>query len=260
MTNAMPWRAAIGKELRALFPAWTAFAIASIVSIAFAGNWIWAIFILSAVALGALSIGHEYLHGTLSLWLALPVSRWQLAAAKLAALVPLLASLAILTTLGLIAANGYPGTRFLRLELYSIGLPLIYGLFVAPWLTMVARGPLGGVVFTLAVPVVVGLAVALFDPLERVRPSFEIAMTAFAVVGAVAGWWTFIRLEALDTHRDVELPKLFGARRTLRGVWRTSSDLGAVHERASPSADDGTSRGAVVHRRARRALVPQPCA
>ena len=66
MTSAMPWRVAIGKELRALFPAYMAFAIASVVSIPFDGRWSWAIFILGAIALGALSIGHEYLHGTLS--------------------------------------------------------------------------------------------------------------------------------------------------------------------------------------------------
>ncbi len=190
------------------------------------GSWSWAIFILGAVALGALSIGHEYLHGTLSPWLALPVSRWQLAAAKLAALVPLLASLAILATLGLVAANGVPAAGLFRLELLTIGLPLIYGLIVAPWLTMVARGPLGGVVFTLAIPLVVGLALFFVQPLDVfVRPGFGTAMSVFAGIGALLGARTFMRLEALETHRDVELPKLFGARRALaasgapRPIW-----------------------------------------
>jgi beta-lactamase class A len=226
VTSTMPWRAAIGKELRALLPAWMALAIASIVCIAFDGRWSWAIFIFGAVALGALSIGHEYLHGTLSPWLALPVNRWQLAVAKLAALLPLLASLAILATLGLVAANGLPAAGLFRLELMTIGLPLIYGLIVAPWLTMVARGPLGGVVFTLAVPLVVGLALFFIQPLDVfVRPGFGTAMSVFAGLGVLLGARTFMQLEALDTHRDVELPKLFGARRALevsgapRPIW-----------------------------------------
>jgi hypothetical protein len=160
----------------------------------------WGIFILGAVALGALSIGHEYLHGTLSPWLALPVSRWQLAAAKLAALVPLLVSLAILATLGLVAANGVPQVAFGPLALSTIGLPLAYGLIVAPWLTMVARGPLGGVVFTLAVPLVVGAGAS--PATGRVRPPvFWTAMSVFAGIGAVLAR-AFMRLEALETHRD----------------------------------------------------------
>ena len=176
----------------------------------------WGIFILGAVALGALSIGHEYLHGTLSPWLALPVSRWQLVTAKLAALLPLLVSLAILATLGLVAANGVPAARFFQVELTTIGLPLIYGLIVAPWLTMVARGTLGGVVFTLTIPIVVGLALLFMEPFDVfVQPPFWTALSLFAGVGAVLGARTVMRLEALDTHRDVDLPKLFGRQRAL---------------------------------------------
>ena len=91
---------------------------------------------------------------------------------------------------------------------------------------MVARGPLGGVVFTLAIPLIIGLALALLQPLDVfVRPSFWTAMSVFAGIGAVLGWRAFMRLEALETHRDVELPKLFGARRALaasgarRPIW-----------------------------------------
>ena len=203
MTNAMPWRAAIGKELRALFPAWTAFAIALVVSIAFSGTWSWLIFILGAVVLGALSIGHEYLHGTLSPWLALPVSRWQLVAAKLAALTPLLVSLAILATLGLIAANGFPARAFLRLELTRLACRSSTGSSSRP-----------GSRWSRAVRSAVSCSRwrsqsssawrCCSEPLD-VCPALLLDRDA-AVRGGwrSAGWRTFMRLEALDTHRDVE--------------------------------------------------------
>jgi len=217
VTSAMPWRVAIGKEIRALFPAWTAFALALTVCIAGPRNlssFSWVIFIVATVVLGAMSIGHEYLHGTLSPWLALPVSRGQLVGAKLIALTPLLVSLAILATFGLIAATGVPNAPFWPLELLTFGLPLAYGLVVAPWLTIVARGPLAGAVFTLAIPFAVALALALLQAFEVfVLPAFETSMLLVAGVGALLGWRAVLRLEALETHRDVELPKIFGASR-----------------------------------------------
>ena len=175
------------------------------------------IFILAAVVLGALSIGHEYLHGTLSPWLALPVSRWQLVAAKLAALAPLLVSLAILATLGLIAANGIP--KAFPPRAHTIGLPLVYGLIVAPWLTMVARGPLGGVVFTLAVPLIVGLARASGHSTCSSARLLD-AMSVFAASGPC---WaaTVMRLEALETHRDVDC-RSSSARDARSRLWRAS--------------------------------------
>src|SRR5262249_13310509 len=123
-------------------------------------------------------------------------------------------SLAVLATLAFIAVSGWPGARFWRLELSTIGLPLAYGLIVAPWLTMVARGPLGGVVFAFAIPLVVGLVLSVLDPLDLfIRPSFWTTMTAVPIVGGVLGWQALARLEALDTHRDIELPKMPGASR-----------------------------------------------
>src|SRR5262249_28614676 len=132
---------------------------------------------------------------------------------------------AILATLGLIAANGWPGASFWRLELSTIGLPLAYGLIVAPWLTMVARGPLGGVVFALAVPLVLAVGVGFIEPLYFfVLPTFWTALSGCVVVGAVLGTRTFMRLEALETYSDVEMPKLFGgsrahARSTRHPLW-----------------------------------------
>ena len=107
---------------------------------------------------------------------------------KLAALGPLLVSLAILATLGLIAANGIPAAALFQVELVTIGLPLIYGLIVAPWLTIVARGPLGGVVFTLAVPLDRRTGAVLHPAARCVcRPGFGTTMSVFAGIGGLLG-------------------------------------------------------------------------
>jgi len=215
----MPWRVAIGKELRALFPAWMAVCAAAIASqFAHLGLVIWGIYIIGAAALGAVSIGHEYLHGTLSPWLALPVSRQWLLLAKLTALAPLLFSLAALVVF---LAVAFPQTSWILVlgtDVWPVvGWPLVYALFVAPWLTMVARGPLGGLVFTLAVPTVFGLAFAMLHALQLwKRAPLETALALFAVTGAVLGWRTFMRLEAIDTHRHVNLPTFLGVRSASR--------------------------------------------
>ncbi|HKV98172.1 MAG TPA: class A beta-lactamase [Vicinamibacterales bacterium] len=221
MTSVMPWKAAIEKELRALFPAWAAIAVAVFVLGLFknGAGISWAVYVAGAVALGAMSIGHEYIHGTISAWLALPVSRWQLVAAKLAALGSLLASLAILVTVGL--AGAFPNVVSPRLVMQTIGLPLVYGLIVAPWLTIIARGPLGGVVFTLAIPLVVALALTLLQSFDAAtQPTFWMTMSTVAGAATVLGWLSVRRFEALDTHRDVEFPWLLGASRTHAGSRR----------------------------------------
>jgi beta-lactamase class A len=209
----MPWRVAIGKELRALFPMWMAVCAAIVASQFVPGlRAAWSIYILGAVVLGAMSIGHEYLHGTLASWLSLPANRWQLLAAKLAAVSALLTPLVVLAIFGIAADNGHRFPESWGLASFAITVPFVYALVVTPWLTMVARGPLGGVVFTLVVPFAVPVVTELVRPLDLFfLPSFGQAMFVIAGVAAVLGARTFARLEALDTDRDVELPKLFGA-------------------------------------------------
>ena len=97
------------------------------------------------------------------------------------------------------------------------GLPLLCGLFVAPWLTMVCRNALAGVVFALAIPATVWLAsdltaaMAYGGELATTVEARELALGIFwrgivivCAMAAVASWWMFIRLEAIES-RGMEL-------------------------------------------------------
>src|SRR4029453_6837051 len=92
----------VRKEIRALLPAWLACAAAIV-----AGGFLErrealsaAVFayVLGSVALGALSIGHEYTSRTLVLLLSQPAARQRLYLVKLGVLVPMLLSLGALAS------------------------------------------------------------------------------------------------------------------------------------------------------------------
>jgi hypothetical protein len=101
---------------------------------------------LGVAALGALSIGHEYRHRTLSLLLSQPRSRARLFLVKQGVLAAMLLTLAAVA--GAVVDLRARESATLAFAL----LPVLCGLFVAPWLTMLCRNPLAGTVFAVALP------------------------------------------------------------------------------------------------------------
>ena len=96
-------------------------------------------------------------------------------------------------------------------------VPVLCSLFLAPLLTMACRNPIAGTVFTLAVPgvlLVLGewLGVAKYGH-GSVMDAFRLGFVSFGTlglcaIGAVTGWWMFIRLEAIEgPGQDVRLPQ-----------------------------------------------------
>ncbi len=161
-------------------------------------------YILGAVTLGAMSIGHEYSHRTLTPLLAQPVARGRVLQIKLVVLAIILGTLAVL-------AVGAWGTDPLlvgfRPRLVLGVLPLAFGLCMAPWLTMVGRGPLAGIVFTLAVW---SLVWVLATALGLTITSFWQATLVLCPIGAVMTWRTFVRLEDTGGSQvDVDLSAWF---------------------------------------------------
>jgi hypothetical protein len=154
------------------------------------------------VALAAMFFGHDFRHRTLDALLVQPISRGALLTIKLAVLVPLLAGLAAamwLTTDNPSARFG--GAWFL--------LPTVCALCLAPWLTLVTRSELAGMVFAGGVPTMlwIGAQVAAlatygfsFDRAPQVdelqsrlfAPAFALTLVA----GAIGTVVTFLRLEA----------------------------------------------------------------
>jgi hypothetical protein len=224
---------ALKKELRALAPAWlitlAVFAVSPFVASEVAGGVMIGIYFLGAVSLGALSMGHEYSGGTLSLLLSQPRSRPAVLLLKLSVLIPLL------LTLG--AAFFVLGDRFWNDTLLVV-VPLLCGLFIAPWLTMLCRSSLAGIVFTSAMPgllLIAGqmivAAVIGVNPEATVPNELRMAVVLWGIVvvsvlAAVSGWRLFMRLEALD-----------GRGEAIHLTWhrqRTSEAAGPSFARRSP--------------------------
>ncbi len=198
------------KEVRALLPAWLVSIAASSWSSAYIGVAAAAsddrafhalglvAFGAGSIALGAISLGHEYSHGTLPLLLAQPIHRARLVGVKLLVLAVMLLSLAA-------AASGllyWPvGTMAV------IPMVVLSALFVVPLLTMVARNPLAGAVFSIAVPGVVWGAIDMLVASPFKWVFFWRVMLGVSAAAAVLLWRTFMRLEGIDARGpQVHLP------------------------------------------------------
>ena len=215
---------AIAKELRALLPMWSAcILVVGTAALARDMGLLTAAVLtygFGCVVLGAQSVGHEYGYGTLTTLLAQPIDRrrvWVIKMIVLAAMLAVLTALAIPTLFGI-------GVRVRAVRMSDITmlyLAAAAGLLLAPYLTMVCRSALGGVVFTVAIP---GLLLVLGDLLgmywyglrragdiDRFKYAlFWRAMFAVLAFGAIAGWRRFTRLEARDGHgAQIDLPRLF---------------------------------------------------
>ena len=96
-------------------------------------------------------------------------------------------------------------------------MPLLCGLFLAPWLTMACRSAIAGAVFALTIPgilLVVGelLGIATYGygaVMQAFRMAFVwVGTLGLCAVGAVMSWRMFTRLEAIEgAGQDVRLPR-----------------------------------------------------
>jgi hypothetical protein len=200
----LPWP--VFKEFRTLSPAWLGCIVAMVVPMLTPMPQLALVaYFLGAALLGSLSVGHEYLHRTLSLQLALPIRRQRLLVVKLGVLAVMLATLAAVAYAAVLRDGRFPPGNTLSVP----ALPLLLGLFVAPWLTMALRSPAAGAVLSLAIPSV--LAVASTEVESRlglhghhVRLSW-VVLLATCAVGAVATWRAFLRLEEREALEDLRL-------------------------------------------------------
>ena len=213
------------KEARALVPLWAA-AMAVIVAYPLTGyrniqELAVLAFVFGSLAMGAHSIGHEYSHRTLAILLAQPVERRRILLTKFAVLAALLLSMGA-------AFSFLPYDIGPQLAPAIVFLPVIGGLFVAPWMTMVARNQLGGVMLTgliggwsMIATSVAAVKLSGLDAREAEQLGLVIwagMMYAFAVISATVTWRTFMRLEAIEGGgRELHLPRYFTARNTARG-------------------------------------------
>lgn len=145
---------------------------------------------VTAIALGAFSIGHEYTYRTLPEFLCQPRRRASALLTKLAVLGAMLITLAGAVWGSVIFPSG-PAALFVL-----AAVPL--GLFVAPWLTMLCRNPVAGTVFTIVIPGLLWLLVNALVGHETRMVAFARGMQGLAAIAAVMCWVTFMRLEAVE--------------------------------------------------------------
>jgi hypothetical protein len=141
----------------------------------------------ASVALGALSIGHEYAHQTLASLLSQPASRGRLFLTKQSVLGVMLLILAEVAWVSVFYPSGGNGL--------IVGVSVLCGLCLAPLLTMITRNPVAGIVFTIAVPGMAWLPVDWLVARPLKLTAFWTAMVALCAVAAALGWRTFKRLE-----------------------------------------------------------------
>jgi hypothetical protein len=211
----------VGKELRALMATWTACAVMVMAPVLLPGDMPVSIALLAygvgSLALGAQSMGQEYAHRTLGLLLSQPLSRRSLLLLKLGVLTVMLAALAAIAWMALAsrvnnATEGEPAAS---------GLTIIFlsALFVTPFLTMLTRSAVAGLVFSVALP---GVLMTIINVVADVRfgagareeialfreTAFWRAMIGITMTAAVGVWWMFMRLEAIEGRgQDLHLPR-----------------------------------------------------
>lgn len=206
----------------------------------------------ASVAAAATVFGHEFSCHTMEGLLTQPVTRARLWRLKMgvatASQLPLVVLIAVLSVLAL---NGLDGAL---IPLVLFGVLILSAILVAPWMTLLTRSTLAGTVFTLALPMVLGLLTVLVATVwrqyvspaggfghelhEDTVPLFVCAMGAHWIVGGVLGRRTFLRFEAIEGGSSVA-PGLLGAwrarARSIPRITTASSADPAAEGRARPS-------------------------
>lgn len=220
---------AVRKEVGALLPMWIACMVALVAAAVTREGIViaaaTAAYAVGSIALGAHAIGHEYSHRTLAILLSQPVERRRLYLTKMGITAVLLAALAAAAWVLLFDTpflNSRADADWRLAALAPLG-----GLFLAPWLTMVARTQIGGVVFTVGIAgtmmVASETAVAWLYPdsgAERnalLMMFWSRGMFVLCTAGAALGWWSFMRLQATDgAGRAIGLPAALRRSRVVR--------------------------------------------
>jgi hypothetical protein len=218
MTSAAPVQTMMAKEARALLPIWTACVVAGAAA-PFADDLTRALtanaFGFGMLALGAYSIGHEYVHRTLGVTLAQPVSRRQMFLVKLVVLAVMVLPLA-----------AYASRLRLFTDAPELSPWIVAGgaVFLAPVLTMLCRNPLAGAFFSVMIAIVLLITTIIIragslDPPPDVEREAVMMwarmMVVVSAVGLIGAWRVFMRLEWIESGVEFRLPSWAGMSRDI---------------------------------------------
>jgi hypothetical protein len=154
------------------------------------------VFALGPLILGALAFGHEFEHRTLSFALMQPIGRtrtWLIKMLTLSGMVLLLVAAAIPTMVHL----GQSSSGLLRSTITL--LPLAAGLGLAPWFSIVCRGPLPGAVFAGVIPVAL---VVIGETLDLPMSAIEPVVVSLCATGMAVTWYAFVGLQVTGARQQ----------------------------------------------------------
>ena len=214
--------AGLAKEVRALLPACAAM-VAALVFASGAPDMlrvrlVMLVLVFGSITLGGLAFGHEYSYRTLTLLLAQPIDRRRTCATKLIVLV---GAISLVYLAAALCAPGRPLQLFSgahRGERAVLILAPLCAIFQAPPLSILCRGALAGVVFTVAIPGVLTLianiiGTAWYGLLANAAVNDFVStfvwrsVTVACAAGAIATWVLFVRLEAIEGHAELHWPR-----------------------------------------------------
>jgi hypothetical protein len=208
----------VRKEFRATVWPWLAILAAMVSGVPFSRDLFHlapVFYVFGALGLGANAIGHEYRHGTLAQLLTQPVPRSRILAAKMIVLAALLVAVT-----GMAAIVVFPQFRWRPADRDFLAalcvLPPLYGLLVAPWLTLKTRSTLAGMLFSGALAALLVIAGDWIGTLrfasDREIDAFKVTVlwigsALLFVAGTAALWRSFLRLDVIEGVRaDIALP------------------------------------------------------
>jgi len=207
MTN--PYAVQVRKEVRALLPWWAGVALTTTAISMLARQqagfpnfrhdeelWVVIVHALGVLAVAAVSVGHELTHNTLSSLLVQPISRARVLVTKMGVLIPAVITLGIVGHWLMFNRYAPLGGAFKSLLVWG---PVVAGIGLVPLLTVLTRRPLGGVVFSIAVPGVILLVAERFYPFKIGTQALAITWygtLAVCAIGVIAIWYRFQRMES----------------------------------------------------------------
>ena len=174
------------------------------------------LFCVACALMGASVFGNEFNHRTLPLLLAQPVPRKSLWRIKMLALLAALLSADILFALPVIGRDVFGGLPQRDFKLaFLLLVPIGCAFSSGPWLTLATRNVIGGVVFSLAIPIIIvmggGILTMRFSAQEvfgagQVHVSGILAIyfaVAFAVYWLLAYWRGYARFKSFEAIEPI---------------------------------------------------------
>jgi hypothetical protein len=184
----------VAKEIRALLLPWLGcmalLGAGTLMDTRVPGPYFILVVVGGACALGALSLGHEYMAATLSSMLAQPVGRVRVLAVKTVVLVAMLAALFTLFS----AVQPFEGDP----RAGVIAIATVSGLCLAPGFTIMTRSPLAGAVFGISLLGMIWVVLGLLMPPHAAVGAFWRIAAMLGAAAVALTWRGFMRLEAIE--------------------------------------------------------------